>query len=236
MGSLCPGKRHGSILPEIKLLTHQEKFFQDKYPELMYNKITYDPAKERVYGVVFPLLEEVVALVRPRAIHIGHDEVARPVGRWLRPGEKPLPAGLFLQHLLRIHAYLKERGIDTWMWGDMLLSPDEFPGMHPRHLHGVLPGYGKPLRDKVPREIVICDWHYIDEQPEFPSLAVMQKEGFRVIGTTWKKAKTIRNFSSYASEQGAYGMMATSFHPQNRKWDAVEDMLRISGEALRAFR
>lgn len=226
------------VIPEVRLLTHQNRFFQDRHPELMFNKSTYDPRKEETYVRVFALLDEIIETVHPLAIHIGHDEVAghnaKSTKRWLRPGEKVLPADLFLQDVLRIHAYLKQRGIETWMWGDMLQSPDEFPTMSAQQLRGKLPGYGKALRDKLPKDIVICNGSYWGDQLDFPSLSVIQKEGFRVIGVTFKKEKTIRNFSRYAAAHGGYGMLATTWsHVRKKEWDVVERIIRVSGEAFR---
>ncbi len=222
------------VIPEISLLTHQEKFFQKHHPKLMFNKSTYDPRNEETYSAVFALLDEIIEAIHPRAIHIGHDEVAghKPysIKQWLRPGEKMLPADLFLQDIKRIHAYLKNKKVEIWMWGDMLLSPDEFPGMLAKHLHGTAPGYGKALRDQLPKDIVICDWHYFDGQAEFPSLSTMQREGFRVIGSTWKNQKTIRNFSRYAKTHNAYGMMATTwFHVQRNEMELVNRIIQTSG-------
>lgn len=225
-------------IPEIKLLTHQKRaFFQDSYPHLMFNADTYDPRKEEVYTNVFRLLNEVITLIDPVAIHIGHDEVAghkeKSAKRWLREGESILPADLFLKDTLRVYDYLKKRNIETWMWGDMLISPSEFPGMHSRNIHGGTAGYGKILREKLPRDIVICDWHYPDKQPDFPSLAVMKTEGFRVLGTTWRKEITIKNFSRYAAIHNAEGMIATLWHDvQRRKWNVVEHTIKFSGETF----
>jgi len=227
------------VVPELKLLTHQEKLFQDRYPGLMFNRDTYDPRKDEVYQLVFPLLDEVIELIRPRAIHIGHDEVAgfapwswnkrlnpNPLGEH----ERMLPGDLFQKDVLEIHTYLKQRGIETWMWGDMLISPEEFPEMLARNMNGTKPGYGKLLREKLPKDIVICDWHYGDDQAEFTSLSGMQNEGFRVIGATWKKTKTIKNFSHYSAQHGTYGMMATTwFHVQRKEWDVVGRIIRTSG-------
>ncbi len=229
------------VVPEIKLLTHQEKFFQGHFPDLMFNKVTYDPRQEAVYtDWVFPLLDEIITLINPRVIHIGHDEVVgwnlRHKLKTLNQGESMLPAELFLTDVLRVHSYLKKRNIETWMWGDMLISPDEFPTMLDRHLHGGTGGYGKIMRDKLPRDIVICDWHYFDDKSDFSSLSVMQKEGFRVIGATWKKSETILNFSRYAAEHSAYGMMATTwFHVQKKEWDIVEKIIKESGKAFGAI-
>jgi hypothetical protein len=225
------------IIPEIKLLSHQEKFFQKKYPTLMYNPTTYDPRQDETYRQVFLLLDEIIALINPRAIHIGHDEVTgfrhSSKSKWSKSNEINLPAELFLMDVLRVHEYLKNKNIETWMWGDMLIDADNFPTMFMKHFHGGAPGYGKALRDKLPRDIVICDWHYSDNQNEFPSLSTFVSEGFRAIGVTWKKVKTIRNFSSYAAQHGAYGMMATSwYHVQRQEWDVVENTINISGKVF----
>lgn len=230
-------KQEMRVIPEIKLLTHQKKFFQRSFPDLMFNKSTYDPQTKEVYTKVFRLLDEIIVLLHPDAIHIGHDEVAghnkHSTKKHLKPGQKMLPADLFLQDVLKIHDYLKQRNIETWMWGDMLISPDEFPEMRQKTLHGSASGYGKSLRDKLPRDIVICDWHYVDKQSEFPSLAVFKKEGFRVLGSTWKREKTTRNFSRYAALHGADGMIVTTwFHVQRKEWDVVDRILKISGQAF----
>lgn len=225
------------VIPELKLLSHQEKFFQGREKSLMYNRSTYDPHKDETYQRVYAVIDEIIASIRPKAIHIGHDEVAgHNAGsekKWLAAGESMLPADLFLADVLRVHAYLKERGVAVWMWGDMLIAPDEFPGMLPKHLHGTKPGYGAALRARIPRDIVICDWHYNDEQRDFPSLLKMQQEGFRVIGATFKNKSTINNFSSYAAEHRAYGMMATTwFYVQRKRWDTVSSIIRDSGMAF----
>lgn len=238
-------KRGMDVIPEIKLLTHQNKFFQDNYPDLMFNSDTYDPRNELVYTKIFTLLDEVIEAIHPKAIHIGHDELTgwllkrkvlpnKTMG--LKYGEQSLPTELFLMDVLRIHGYLKQRGVETWMWGDMLISPDEFPVMRAWELHGGYVGnygYGKPLRDQLPRDIVICDWHYFDDQAEFASLSAFQQEGFRVLGATWKKEKTMRNFSRYASQHGAEGMIATTwFHVPRKEWDVVDRIIKNSGEAF----
>lgn len=223
------------LIAEVKLLTHQEKFFQSGSQPLMFNKSTYDPRQERTYDVVFALLDELIAVAKPHAVHIGHDEVAGHNAtsreRWLRPGERMLSADLFVQDVLRLNAYLKSRHLEVWMWGDMLLAPEEFPDMEPRALHGGANGYGKAVRDRLPRSIVICDWHYTEEQPAFPTLATFEREGFRVIATTWKKQRTIRAFSRFAAQNRAYGMMATSWHHVQRgDWGVVDRIIRVSGE------
>ena len=224
------------VIPELKLLTHQDKFFRRYYPELMYNEWTYDPGKEETYSVVLPVLDEIIGIVNPRAFHIGHDEVAGAdptKKRILNEGEEALPPELFLKDVLRLHSYLKERGIETWMWGDMLLGKEEFPEMLQRHLHGAS-GYAD-LRGRIPKDIVIVDWHYADDQSAFPSALAFAESGHRVLGATWKKEKTIRNFSRYVASMpsGGEGMVATTWaHVPKKEWAVVDNIIGISADAF----
>lgn len=222
-------------IPEIKLLTHQDKYLAKKYPELLYNAFTYDPRLDFVYTLTFQLLDEIIDSIRPSIIHIGHDEAigwnrAHTLKK-LKTGEKPLPADLFLFDVLKLHSYLRSKDIEVWMWGDMLASPNEFPNMLANHLHGGMVGYGKKLRDQLPRDIVICDWHYFDKQEEFPFLERMQSEGFRVVAATWSNEQTIRNFARYALQHHAYGLMATTWYSIDSPKDGplVDWIVRTSG-------
>ncbi|MGE5758101.1 MAG: hypothetical protein ACM3W8_04465 [Sideroxydans sp.] len=211
------------VIPGVPLLSHQWQFLAGTHPELMFNSSDYDPGKAAVYKLVFPYLDEVISAIKPRAIHIGHDEV------------ESLPADAYLHDVNVLRDYLKQRNIETWMWGDMLLSRDEFPSMFPGPLSGNAPGYGKALRDKLPKDIVICDWHYRDTQTDFPSLAAFKAGGFRVLGATWKNSQTTRNFSRYAALHGAGGMIVTTwFDPNDPKvvhsWGELSQIIQEAGK------
>jgi hypothetical protein len=223
------------VIPELKLLTHQEKLLNNKYPQLMYNKVTYDPRKEETYQVVLPMVDEVISLIKPRAMHIGHDEVAgynaKSRARWLGPDQKMLPPDLFLKDVLRLYSYFSGKGLETWMWGDMLISPAEFPDMPATQLHGI-DGYAA-IRGRIPRDIVICDWHYYGRQTRFPTLLAFKDAGHGVLGATFKNSETTRNFSRYAADVGAQGMIGTTWGFVPRKqWEEVQRLLDVSAEAF----
>lgn len=222
------------VVPELKLLSHQEHFLAKYRQDLLFNATTYEPRNPEVYVQVYKVLDEVIRLVKPRAIHIGHDEVAGfnayTERKWLGRGQVMLPAHLFLEDVKRLHAYLEKKGVETWMWGDMLSSPEEYPSLRPKSLHGTKLGYGPELRKKLPNGIVICDYRYGDEAEEFPTSRTFLNEGFRVIGTTFKRFETAENFSRFAARNGMEGMIATTwFHVQRKNWDDVEEIIRTSG-------
>jgi hypothetical protein len=212
------------VIPGVPLLSHQWQFLAGTHPELMFAPGDYNPENTGVYKLVFPYLDEIISTIRPRAIHIGHDEV-----------EGALPADSFLRDVNLLHDHLKQKSVETWMWGDMLLSRDEFPSMFPGPLSGNAPGYGRRLRAKLPKDIVICDWHYRDTQTDFPSLAAFKADGFRVLGATWKNSQTTRNFSRYAAVHGAEGMIVTTwFDPNEPKvvhsWDELSQIIQEAGK------
>lgn len=216
------------VIPVVHLLSHQQRFLAVTHPELMYeSSINYNPANPAVYKLVFPYLDEIISTIKPRAIHIGHDEV----------GGGGLPADLYLRDVNILHDYLKRKNVETWMWGDMLISQAEFHSMSPSYLIGNAPGYGKKLRDKLPKDIVICDWHYDDTREDFPSLTTFKAEGFRVLGATFRTIKTTQNFSHYAFLHGADGMIVTTwFDPNEPKvvhsWDELTKIIEESGKVF----
>jgi len=214
------------VVPAVSLLSHQGQFLASVHPELMFNGNTYNPSKSDVYKLVFAYLDEVIATVNPKAIHIGHDEVSRR-----------LPADYFLQDVNRLHDYLVQRKVETWMWGDMLISRKEFPNMLPWAVNGNGNGYGGELRKVLPKDIVICDWHYADIGDEFPSLTAFKNNGFRVLGAGWRRAQTTRNFSRYAAQNGADGMIITTWFDPNesrvvQNWDELDKIISEAGKAF----
>ena len=163
------------------------------------------------------LLDEIIALIQPDAIHIGHDEVVGHNQKQIDKFGPILPAHLYLQDVIKLNDHLNSAGVETWMWGDMLIIPSEFPQMHPGSLNGT-PTYVQ-MRDSLPRNITICDWHYKDYKPklqrhiDFPSTDLFANMGFNVLGATWNVPKLTSKFSRYVSDMNnpkAKGMIATT--------------------------
>ena len=222
------------VIPQIMLLTHQHKFFKESRPELMYNNRTYDPRQAEVYEYVFEYLDEVIDTIEPTTIDVGHDEVAGSTPsikkRLLRKGEQVLPPELFLQDVLTLHQYLTDRDIAMWIWGDMLISHEEFPSMHPADFNGIN-GYNE-IRQQLPRDLIVADWHYYQTSGPFTSTATLAEEGFKVVGATWKNNRNIKHFSEQVLtiEPRPLGMVATTwFHGPRQEWDIVNEIIEVSG-------
>lgn len=228
-----------AVVPELRLLTHQERFLKVGYPRLMFNHSTYNPDNPETYKIVFKVIDEIIDILKPKAMHIGHDESAgykddaKPLPTRLLKDEKMLPPELFLKDVEILSDHLRKRGVETWMWGDMLISPDEFPQMWAKQLHGRR-GYSL-IRGRIPKDVVVCDWHFNDRQEDFPSAKALADQGNRVIGTTFIKTDTIRKFSRYVARmpKGGEGMLATLWGMIRRgKTDIVERTLKVSASSF----
>lgn len=226
------------VIPQLTLLSHQDKFLANAYPQFLFNKLTYDPRIKNLYTtLVFPAIDELLALTGATKFHIGHDEVAGWTDWFVKTGklnknEIQLPAALFLQDILTLHKYLSSKHIETWMWGDMLVTKDEFPIMKDAgaNLNGYN-GYDK-LRSKIPKDIVINDWHYKGEQKDFPTALAFAKLDHKVLGATWEKTSTIKNFTQYINQMpyNNEGMIATTWYGLNQAAPKVFNIITQSAE------
>lgn len=199
-------REHGiQIVPQINLLGHQSwashtgnllrvypEFDEtpwvampEKYawpnPDRLYCK-SYCPLHPRVHEVVFALVDEVCDAFAATAFHAGMDEV-------FYLGEEKCPrcagkdkAELFAGEVRRIRDHLAARQRTLWIWGDRLLD-------------GATTGLGEweaslndthRAIDLIPRDVVICDWHY--ERAE-PTAAYFALKGFAVVTCPWKNAE-----------------------------------------------
>lgn len=224
------------IIPEINLLTHQKLLMLQIDRNLMLNDTDYDPNNPRVYGIIFPILDEIISIFRPEYIHIGHDEALNGIRKksMIYSSGRPLMPDDFLFDTIRIYNYLKERNIRTMMWADMLLDPYIYGTQyHPAELNGY-DGFST-LVDKLPKDIILCDWHYLSKGPEYPTYSDLQKKGFTVWGAVWKDPDTINAFSKYVAKYARKneGMIATTWWPfVTQEKDVIERILELSSNAF----
>ncbi len=248
------------FIPEIKLLSKVSRFFPNTQntqvftDDLLYNYDTYNPQKEAVYkDIVFPIIDELAELhnsiygkdlkLKPiKAIHIGHDEVAGSGQKSadelsaFEPPQAMLPPDLFRSDVITLNNYIKEKHLKTWMWGDMLISREEYPVMISKGgggngLHGST-YTSSNLFSKIPPDIVINDWHYDQISPMFPTALAFALQGHQVLGATWHDPVTTKNFTDYLANipsPRAQGMIATVWA---KGWRKIDEIISVSGDAF----
>ncbi|HEY3411937.1 MAG TPA: glycoside hydrolase family 20 zincin-like fold domain-containing protein [Armatimonadota bacterium] len=177
----------------------------------------YDPENPKTYEIVMPIMQEAVDLFQPKYFHIGHDEVTMS-GQFPKAGSKKTAGELILADTNKMHDWLAAKGIKTMMWGDMLLHETEVTdaGLAPTKADAVA------RRAGVPKDTIIADWHYQGSDPAFPSVAILQKDGFQVLGTTWYDWGNIQNFSRVLNKEKSLGFLQSTWAGYNMFPDIVK--------------
>ena len=162
---------------------------------------SYCPLHPEVHDVVFDLVDEICDVFETDAYHAGLDEV-------FYIGHEQCPrcygkdkAELFAGEVTKIRNHLKEKNRELWIWGDRLID-GKTTGI------GLWEGsYNNTHRaiDMIPKDVVICDWHY--ERPD-PTAVLFAAKGLRVVTCPWRtpaiaveQEKNMRSYISGATKE-----------------------------------
>ena len=163
-------------IPEIPSLTHGY-YLLTRHPELAEYPgdiwpDTYCPSNPASYELMFDVYDEYIEVMRPKMVHIGHDEW------WGAPmGLCPLCKGkdhsqLFADDIKKIHGYFSAKGIKTAMWGDYLLESVRDTLVQNRvsstGLKYQTPGAVRPdvVKKSIPKDILIFNWFWDSRKKE----------------------------------------------------------------------
>jgi hypothetical protein len=164
-------------------------------------------------------------------MHVGLDEVF-VIGECERCKDTP-NADLFAKAVNDYHAHLVgKRGVEMQMWGDRLLDAEATGyGLWEASANGTAPAI-----DMIPKDIVMCDWHYevvsdYHNPPEdYPSVRYFQEQGFRVWPGGWNKPAAVRRLIEVSREnagENMLGYLATT-------WTSVDEVaILLVAEQLR---
>jgi len=198
------------------------------------------PLHPEVNPIIFALYDEIIEVFEADALHVGMDEVFI-----IGDADCPRCAGkptseLFARavndaydHIVRI------KGKEMLMWADRLLD-------------GKATGYGlweasmngtHPAVDMIPKDIILCDWHYEPKYPlqqtrrsTFPSVRFFVDKGFRVLPTSFRDVGAAKRFideSLAVPSDRMLGHLCTIWHDpevgKTSKWPP----LRAAAKKLR---
>jgi len=233
------------LIPQVNLLGHQswagrlgkllEEYPQfDETPHVqmpeqyewpnddgLYCK-SYCPLHPGVHEVVFALVDEIMEVFEADAFHAGMDEVFYIGDDHCPRCHAKKHEELFAGEVSKIRDHLKARNRELWIWGDRLLDGKSTGlGMweaSENYTHGAI--------DKIPKDVVICDWHY--ERAD-ATAAMFAMKGFRVITSGWNRPevtraqleliRTLRAGSTDIMRDRHYGFMQTIWSPAGSFFD-----------------
>ena len=230
-------KNNIRIIPQINMLGHQswanhtgkllEQFPQfdetpyikmpEKYvwpnSDKLYCK-SYCPLHPELHKVIFAVIDEICDAFETDAFHAGMDEIF-----YLGDEQCPRCSGvdkaeLYAGEVISLRNHLAEKNRELWIWGDRMID-GKTTGIGEWEA-----SYNSTYRsvDMVPKDVVICDWHY--ERPDQTPIYFAMK-GFRVITCPWRTPPTaviqtedMAKFRKYATPEMKpryYGMMQTTW-------------------------
>jgi len=211
LAALC--RSHGiRLIPEFNCLGHQSwgnkggtLSLLTKHPELdetphippsnegIYCR-SWCPLHPKVNEIVFALMDELIDAFQADAFHVGMDEVFLIADSQCPRCKGKNPAELFAKAVNDYHKHLvEERKVTMLMWGDRLLDQASMKyNMYESSRNGTAPAV-----NLIPKDIVICDWHY-GKRPEYPSVTYLQEKGFRVWPSSWNREDAALAFLKYA--------------------------------------
>ena len=173
---------------------------------------SYCPLHPDVHEIVFELMDEICSAFETTAFHAGMDEVF-----YLGDDKCPRCSGkdkavLFANEVKAIRDHLAKENRELWIWGDRLLDGKTTGlGMWEASFNNT-----HPAIDLIPKDVVICDWHY--ERADKTAVYFAMK-GLKVITCSWRTPEVavaqvndmynFRQQSTPEMKDRFYGMMET---------------------------
>ena len=212
------------IIPQVNLLGHQSWAGKTEnllrvYPEFdetplvkmpekyswpnadgLYCK-SYCPLHPEVHKIVFALMDEICTVFETNAFHAGMDEVF-----YIGEAQCPLCSGrdkaeLFAGEVWTLRNHLALAGRKLWIWGDRLID-GKTTGIGEWEA-----SYNNTFRavDLVPKDIMICDWHY--ERPDQTPVYFAMKGldvvtcPYQIGGNAVSQAEDMVKFRNYSTPE-----------------------------------
>lgn len=197
------------LVPELPSFTHSYYLLTrhkelsevpgDKWPD------TYCPSNPDTYKLLFEVYDEYLDLLKPRMVHVGHDELFAPIGLCPRCGDRDI-GERYGEDVSRIHSYLRKKNVDMAMWGDMLLESVRGKGLRAKHAPdgwnyrvagGMTP---EQVNRLIPKDILIFNWFWAKAEGEWSeeqaenNEEILDQMGFKQVFGNF--APTIENYSA----------------------------------------
>jgi hypothetical protein len=215
------------LVPQFQCLGHQSWSTNTgplltKYPELdltpgafpenkgMYCR-EWDPMNPKTNQIVFALIDELIDAFQAKAFHVGMDEVFL-IRSDRAPSTKKLDAAdVFAKVVNDLHDHIVgKHHLTMLMWADRLIDGNQFKmGEWEASKVGTAPAV-----DKIPKDIILCPWHY-ELRDKYESLPMFMSKGFRVLPASWKNTEAtlalIRDARSHQVEDRLVGHIFTTW-------------------------
>jgi hypothetical protein len=186
------------------------------------------PQNPEVNAFVFDLIDELIDGFDADAFHVGMDEVFLIASEHCPRCHGGDPAKLFAKAVTDLHNHIVgQRKKEMFMWADRLLDAN---AMGYSEWEGSKNGTQAAV-DLVPKDLVLCDWHY-EKRADYPSVLYLSGKGFRVWPSGWQPFEAAKAFSNFALTQKPHvqGYLCTTWGKAKIRdaadWPPLKDVLK----------
>ncbi len=130
------------------------------------------------------------------------------------------------QYLVSVIEEVKAEGKQPIIWGDMLLNFEECGVGSPYYCSCDTPENARKMVAAIPKETIVADWHYDNENGRIETSLYLQKQGFQVLGVPWFKTANCQVHADTIRENGLLGIMVSTWHT------LAQQMFHIVRDAL----
>ena len=232
--------QHIEVIPEIPTFTHSY-YLLTRHKEL--GAIpgaewpdTYGPTEPEIYKLVFDVIDEYIEAMKPKMVHIGHDEMFFPV-ELCAAASRAMPPLLYADDVRKIHDYLAAKGIKTAIYGDHLIESVRGVGRKPiKSKTGWeynMPGALTPqqVKDLIPKDILIFNWFWQDvraaEGRGEPNDVKLQEFGFQQVHNNFMP--NIQNYARRSARSGVVGGVPSAWAATNEYTFGKDMMIDFLG-------
>jgi hypothetical protein len=238
------------LIPQFQCFGHQGErpnILLRNYPELMappnpnyddpnHYQVSWNPLDPKTNEIVFALIDELIEAFEAEYFHAGLDEVMLFPDAATPYFNGETHAQVFAKAVNDLHGHIVgKRGVTMLMWGDRLIDLAEFPyNRFEASDNGTAPAI-----DLIPRDIIVCDWHY-SLRKDYASVQYFQRKGFRVWPSSWKSSAAtlaLMEAAQKAATDKMIGHLCTTWYGIGPFYDAaVAGKAEAKTDAERAAR
>lgn len=223
-------KRGIEVIPELESLGHtgyitERKEFahlRDGIQGKQFAAICpVHPETRRIFST---LISDLSKMFRSKYIHVGLDEASlgsNPMTIEMLKNKKKYE--IYAEYVCWLHSEVAKHGKQMMMWGDHLLAnlPETLTNLD-------LDAISPKIAEMIPKDIIVCHWHYIRKPPSEP-VNYLIKKGFQVVAcpatSAWgivghpakHNLENVRNLTAIAASINSEKMMGvinTVWRPQ----------------------
>ena len=225
------------VIPMTQCLSHFSYFtarpefrhmaeLQTPAPNARHKYWNYCPKHPEIHKYVFDMIEEhLECYPKAKWYHVGMDESTfEPIAVCERC-KGTSGADFYAGEVLTLHKFITSKGLRMCMWCDQFET--ERNGKAPYNTADALP--------KIPRDIIIFDWHYT-ETTKFPSVQFFKDKGFEVMTCGWFFPDNVKPFIDETYKQNVLGYGGTTWIGVNVIRDRFHMMTSVALSADRTWK